>query len=117
MQDIHDLKPLMSLDFPWFSVLLALLFAVGLLLLSGWLLWRLLSKRQQVPEPEEEPIDVIPEKKPREQALDDLNELIGRSLPVALYYQELEQIIKVFLEALHREPITGFTTEQVLTYT
>lgn len=117
MQDIHDLKPLMSIAFPWLSFLIVLCILLGLLLLSGWLLWRFIRKHRAITEPQEDPPEVLlPEKKPREQALDDLNGLLARSLPVPLYYQTLESILKTFLEALHREPITGFTTAQVLAY-
>lgn len=116
MQDIHDLKPLFSVAFPWFSFLVALALLLGVIILASVLIWRLLKRKNPPPEPEVETPPPPPSKPPRDEALEALNELLGQNLPTDLFYLQLERILKIFLERLHQEPITGYTTQQMLLY-
>lgn len=115
MQDINDLKPLMPVQFPWLSFGLTLFFILGLLLLFAWFVRRLLKQHKTEPVAKDLTPDT-PRKPPREEALEALKTLAQESLSVVLFYQKLESILREFLEVLHREPITGYTVQEILDY-
>lgn len=110
MQDIHDIKPLLGMDFPWFSAGAALLLLLGLLLLAVWA-WRRWRRHRQPPAAPPEPAP--PRVDHREAALRALKQLKPDATPPGQFYLQLEKVLKEFLEGLHQQPITGFTAEQL----
>jgi len=116
MQDIHDIKPLMSVDFPWVSFIIALLIMLGGLVLLTWLIAKLLKRRKK-PMTEVPLAKVVkPEGSPRKQALKALKALRKQNLPPERFYVQLEKILKVFLADLHEEPVRSYTSQEVILY-
>lgn len=114
MQDIHDIKPLMSVDFPWFSVIVALCLMLGSIVLFAWLL-RQLFKRLAAWR-ERDPAESAEESSPRKWALKELKALKSRQLEPARFYLQLEKILKTFLEKLHQQPFTSYTSQQFVAF-
>lgn len=116
MQDIHDIKPLMSVDFPWVSFIIALLIMIGGLILFTWLIAKLF-KRRKAPIAETPIARVIkPEGSPRKQALKSLKALRKQNLPPERFYVQLEKIMKVFLADLHEEPLRSATSQELMLF-
>lgn len=114
MQDIHDLKPLMALPFPWFSVLLFGLGFVLLLTAVSWLIWRLWKRPRRaktIPTPASP--SPSPRKDPRTQALKALRQLKPHAEQPEAFYLKLEQILRRYLSALHGEPLQSYTASEL----
>jgi hypothetical protein len=114
MEDIHDIKPLLSVDFPWLSALVALGLMMGLILLGAWLIRRLLRRKPQkatVTMPA-----AVPKTNARDQALRALNALRPDPAQTGPFYLQLERVLKEFLEHLNQAPVTGYTSSQLLTF-
>ncbi len=116
MEDIHEIKPLMSLDFPWLAFLATAAIILGLCLLLGWIVWRLLKRKP--PAETEEPVALkIEPQTLREEALAALERLAqSQALKQERgqeVYLELEAIFKRFLEGMHQKPVTGFTDQEL----
>ncbi len=116
MQDIHDLKPLMSVDFPWLSFIIALLVMIGGLVLLTWLVAKLLKRRKAKPTDEPAAKVVRPEGSPRKDALKAIKALKKQSLPPERFYVQLEKIVKTFLADLHHEPLRSATSQEFILY-
>lgn len=112
MQDIHDLKPLLSVDFPWFSFLAALMLFIGLILLVAWGIRRLLRRPKKAP-PAEKP---VPKPNLREQTLRALKALKPDPAHPGQFYLQLEKLLKEFLEAMHQLPVTGYTASELASF-
>lgn len=118
MKDIHGLKPLMPVDFPWLPFVASLLLMIGVLLLGAWQLWRLLRRRQPVSAPlaKSEMIHVDPQQV-RQTALEALAALEtsqwlaqGQAQP---FYLALEGIFKRYVEGLCHHPVTSLTDREL----
>lgn len=111
MQDIHDIKPLMNVGFPWISLIVALALILGLVLLTAWLLRKARNRQKPAaaakPEPPIKPINA------REQALKALKALKADERHASQFYFQLEAILKEFLERFHQQPIKSFTASQL----
>jgi hypothetical protein len=116
MKDINEIKPLMSLDFPWLPFLATLLIMLGIIVFAGWLIMRLLRKKVTV-EPEEEIIKPILPQSVRDEALLALERLSQSAAlkqgQAQYFYLEIEAILKRFLEGLHQQPVNGFTDQEL----
>ena len=114
MNDIHDIKPLMPIEFPWWPFLGTLAVMIGVILLGAWLISRLLRRRVKAAVPA--PALVSPQTA-LEQALQALAQLQTASAlqqeQAQNVYLELEAILKRFLEALHHKPISGYTDQEL----
>ncbi|MBF2054835.1 MAG: DUF4381 family protein [Candidatus Sericytochromatia bacterium] len=110
MEDIHEIKPLLSLAIPWLPLLIVTLLLLCLLVLLGWWLWRRRRRKQQAPPP---PAPVQPAVPPREQALKALRAL-QTDLPPDRFYLQLEAILKQFLSQIHHLPVQGYTQAELL---
>lgn len=114
MQDIHDLKPLMTMAFPWLSVLL---FGMGVLIVLAsvtWVVWRLWKRRRPaktVPTPET--VSQPPRQDPREQALKALRKLQPHAEQPEAFYLKLEHILRRYLSATHGEPLQSYTASEL----
>lgn len=113
MQDIHDIKPLVGLDFPWFPVFALLALLAGLLIVAIWLYQRWRRRKKSQPAPAEPP---VPRQDPRVVALQALKELKPEATPAGQFYLQLEKLLKEFLEAMHEQPVTGFTAQQLMAF-
>lgn len=114
MQDIHGLKPLMTMAFPWFSVVLFGLGLLGLLLGVVWVLWRLWRKRPEKPHstvPQTAPTP--PPKDPREQALKALQKLRAYPDQPDAFYLKLEHILRRYLSATCTENMQSYTASEL----
>lgn len=109
MNDIHDIKPLLGVDFPWLLALAGLGILLGLLWLA-FILWRRWRNRKQNPKPKPA---AAPKFNYREQALRELKQLKPDSQHPGQFYLQLERIIKAFLEGLHQQPVTGYTASEL----
>lgn len=116
MKDIHPIKPLMTLDFPWLAFLAATFLILGMTLLLGWLLWRKLKRKPEIL-PEESPPAKIEPQTLRAEALAALAQLeksqAFQTEQGQVVYLELEAIFKRFLEGMHNQPITGCTDQEL----
>lgn len=110
MEDIHEIKPLLSLAIPWLPLLAVALVLLGLLALLGWWLWRRRRRKPPVIPP---PAPVQPAVPPREQALSALRHL-SSDLPPERFYLQLEAILKEFLSQMHQLPVQGYTQTELL---
>jgi hypothetical protein len=110
MEDIHEIKPLLSLAVPWLPLLILALILLLLLALLGWFLWRRRRRQQTVPPPSEPAKPAVP---PREQALSALRHL-SSDLPPERFYLQLEAILKEFLSQMHQLPVQGYTQAELL---
>jgi len=110
MNDIRDIKPLLTMDNPWLPAALA---ALGLLLilLGIYLWWRLRPKKAPV-------VEEAPQVSPYELAQQLLQGLADERLIeqdlVAEFYLRLSRIVREFLESLFGFPATGFTSRELL---
>lgn len=111
MQDIHDIKGLIGLDFPWFGFFALLLFFAGLLLVGIWLIQRWRKRKQKPKAAHVGP--PAPRVDPRELALRELKKLKPDAAHPGQFYLHLEKILKEFLEGIHHQPVTGFTAQQL----
>lgn len=111
MQDIHDLKPLLGVAFPWLSLIAVLMLLAGLSVLAIWL-WR---KRRKRPK-SEQPAPAAPRPNAREQALRALKNLKPDPHHPGQFYLQLEHLLKLFLEQLHQAPVTGFTAQELVAF-
>lgn len=109
MNDIHDIKPLLGVDFPWLLALAGLGILLGLLWL-GLILWRRWRNRKQNPKPKQ---PAVPKLNYREQALRELKQLKPDPAHPGQFYLQLERIIKAFLEGLHHQPVTSYTASEL----
>ncbi|PIQ23837.1 hypothetical protein COW36_13430 [bacterium (Candidatus Blackallbacteria) CG17_big_fil_post_rev_8_21_14_2_50_48_46] len=117
MEDIHEIKPLMNLDFPWLPFLATLSLMIGLILLAAWILLRILRGRK-APESDEAHEENIKEPQTvRDEALAALEKLANsnwiRQEQSKLFYLELEAIFKHFLEGLHLQAVSSFTDQEL----
>lgn len=114
MQDIHGLKPLMTMDFPWLSVAL---FAMSLLLVLGvvlWVLWKLWKRpRAQKPVAEAPPAPPPPREDYREAALKALQKLSPRADNPEAFYSGLERIFRNYLSDHYGENMTSHTASEL----
>lgn len=119
MKDIHPIKPLMALDFPWLAFLAIASLILGGTLLLGWLLWRKLKHKPEALPEEPQPLKVEPHTL-RSEALAALAQLeksaAFQSAQGQAVYLELEAIFKRFLEGMHEKPITGCTDQELETF-
>lgn len=111
MQDIHEIKPLLGVPFPWLAVsaLVLMLLAVGGLAFWLWRRWRQNKQRQ--------PMRSAPSPSrlsPRERGLKALKLLQPERQSPGEFYLQLERILRSFLEELHEQPVTGFTSQEVV---
>jgi len=114
MEDIHEIKPLLDVAFPWLALLLALGLMLLALLLVGWWVRRLLKRRRTQPDvPLPKPKPKVP---PRESALAALKKLKPQAEQSERFYLQLEQILKQFLADLHELPVTSYTSQQLLSF-
>ncbi|MGV3523953.1 MAG: DUF4381 family protein [Candidatus Sericytochromatia bacterium] len=111
MQDIHELKPLLGVPFPWLAVsMLGLLVLVlGGLAFWVWRRWR--QKKQGQPT---RPAPSKPKLSPRERGLKALKLLQPERQSPGEFYLQLERILRGFLEELHEQPVTGYTSQEVV---
>lgn len=108
MNDIHDIKPLLSADFPWLLAIAVFGMLLGLLWLGFWLLrrWRNRKKNPRPAQP-------APKLNHRELALRALKKIRPDPQHPGQFYLQLERILKEFLEGLHQQPVTGFTASEL----
>lgn len=111
MQDIHEIKPLLGVPFPWLAASMLGLILVALGILAFWL-WRQIRQGQRikpvVPKPSK------PKLSPRERALKALKLLQPERQSPGEFYLQLERILRSFLEELHEQPVTGYTSQEVV---
>lgn len=116
MEDIHTIKPLMALDFPWLAFLATAALILGLACVVGWLLWRRF-RRKPPEEPETPPPVKVEPQTLRAEALAALVRLENSQALQAErgqeVYLEVEAIFKRFLEGMHQKPVTGFTDQEL----
>lgn len=112
MEDIHGLKPLMGMDFPWLS--LAIFGLILLIALSsiGVILWKLL-KRKKPTEVKPLSIKVQPRKDYREQALKALKKLKPQASHPESFYITLEDILRTYLSAHYHLNISSYTRSEL----
>lgn len=111
MSDILDIKPGLTLEFPWLPVVLT---AAGLaLMLLGLWLW-LRSRGRQQPATAPEPVRLSP----YDLALELLKALEAEGLIeqdlVAEFYLRLTRIIRELFEVIHGFPATGATSRELV---
>ena len=114
MEDIHDIKPLLNVDFPWFSFVALLLLFIGVLLLGAWLIRRWLSRPRKGAKTATKAEKPAARGNPREMALRALKALRPDPAHPGQFYLQLEKLLKEFLEAMHQQPITGYTSQQLV---
>ena len=112
MEDIHGLKPLMEMDFPWLSLI-----TFGLLLLLalsgiGAVLWKLF-KHKKPKVVSTSPIKVKPPADPQEQALKALAKLKPQASDPESFYIKLEHILRTYLSAHYQLGITSYTGSEL----
>lgn len=116
MEDIHEIKPLMALDFPWLAFLATATLILGFSLLLGWLIWRQLKRQPPAEQEAPPPLKVEPQTL-REEALAALEHLAQSQAFKQAQGQEvylaLEAIFKRFLAGMHQTPVTGFTDQEL----
>ncbi len=113
MEDIHDLKPLMQLDFPWLSFLVFSGLVLGVLLVLFFVL-RYLWKRRKPRTKKTVPVPPPkPRVNPREAALKALNKLRPDATAPDAFYEELERILRRFLEGATDEAVTSYTASEL----
>jgi hypothetical protein len=112
MEDIHGLKPLMGMDFPWLSVTVFGLILVFIFSGIGIVLWKLLKRKK--PAIKTAPVKItLPKKDPREQALKALKKLKPQPQDPESFYIKLEHILRVYLSEHYQLSITSYTGSEL----
>lgn len=111
MEDIHGLKPLMGMDFPWLSITIFGLILLLVFSVIGVILWKLLKRKK--PAIKTAPVKAVPQKNPRDQALKALKKLKPQPHNPESFYIKLEHILRLYLSDHYQLSITSYTGSEL----